>query len=71
MKQVFKKKRNLREHIQGTGRGIDFCDECPFLKFSNGIPFCSANDVRLKMDEDGFIPVPDWCGNKKSDNDEE
>lgn len=66
MKQPLKKKRNLREHIQGTGKGIDFCDECPFLEFRNGVPICSANDVRLKIDDDGFIPVPDWCGNNKN-----
>lgn len=70
MKQPLRKKRNLREHIQGTGKGIDFCDECPFLDFKNGIPFCNANDVKLRIDDDGFTPVPDWCGNKKMKDEE-
>ena len=66
MKQPLRKKSKLKEHIQGTGKGVDFCDECPFLDFENGVPFCSANDVRLSIDDDRFIPVPDWCGNNKN-----
>lgn len=65
MKQPFRKKKKEIKHIQGTGRGIDFCDECPFLDFADGIPFCSANDINLSTDSDGFAIVPDWCGNKK------
>ena len=71
MKQPLKKKRNLREHIQGTGKGVYFCDECPFLCFWEGVPFCNANDVKLYIDHDGFVPVPDWCGNKKVKEDED
>jgi len=67
MKQPQRRKKKIREHIQGTGKGVDFCDECPFLDFDNGVPFCSANDVNLNTDNNGFVPVPDWCGNKKNE----
>lgn len=67
MKQPTRKKKKVVKHITGTGKGIDFCDECPFLDFNNGAPYCSANDLTLEQDENNKVIIPTWCGNKRDE----
>ena len=68
VKQPKRGKVKKIEHVQGTGLGLDFCDECPFLGYKDGgVPYCNTNDKVLTTDNDGYVVVPDWCGNKKND----
>lgn len=67
MKQpVRKKKVEKVGHITGTGKGIDTCNECPFLSIVDGVSICSTSDIILGKEK--TTPVPDWCGNKKDKN---
>lgn len=63
MKQPSKRKRKIPSHIEGTGVGVDTCNECPFMLTQNGISVCNASDMVLG--NESVINVPDWCGNKK------
>ena len=67
MRQPTRKKKKVVEHITGTGKGLDYCDECPFITFVDDVPVCVANDVELSIGNDGKIIVPDWCGNKREE----
>ena len=61
--------RNRHKKCNGfhaEGGGLDTCDQCPFLKITEDGPFCNTSDEKLSYDENNKIPVPDWCGNKKS-----
>ena len=62
MKQPSKKKKEIK-HVTGTGEGLDYCDECPFMLMQNGVSVCNASDMVLG--NESVINVPDWCGNKK------
>ena len=64
MKQP-KKRKNKRSDFGADGSGIEYCDECPFLGLRPQ-PFCNTSDEELSYDKNNKIPVPDWCGNKKS-----
>ena len=60
-----KKKKIIGYFPQGTGQGLEYCDECPFLEFRNGVPYCGNNGSVLSADSNGFVIIPNWCGNKK------
>lgn len=52
--------------------GIEFCNECPFLCFSKKKKkyCCGPYEYYFKeedLDKDKRIIVPNWCGNKKRD----
>lgn len=66
MKQPSRKKHKVNS-FQGTGEGIEFCNDCPFLILLDGVAICNASDVRIEHDNINKIIVPDWCGNKKQD----
>lgn len=59
-RKIVEKEDNI---IHGTGDGIDYCDECPFLGYENGKVKCMPNDIVFKKKKN--IPVPDNCGNKR------
>lgn len=53
--------------------GLNYCDECPFLAFNSKKKqfTCCPNGVFFSekdMDENKRIKVPNWCGNKKVNN---
>lgn len=62
MKQPSKKKKKTT-HVEGTGIGIETCNECPFMLTQNGFSICNASDAVLG--EEKVIKVPNWCGNNK------
>lgn len=50
--------------------GIDFCNECPFLLYNKKKKLfeCCPNGYffsEKEVDENNFIKVPNWCGNRK------
>ena len=55
-----------KQILKGTGKGLDYCNECPFLSLEEK-PFCNPNDKYLKYKDINKIPVPTWCGNHKKD----
>lgn len=59
---IRKKKINDRS-VMGTGEGLTFCNECPFVDLALGI--CNANDKKLAYTDINKINVPTWCGNHK------
>lgn len=65
MKQVCKKDRKKRSSFGAEGSGLDYCNECPFLKLTEEKAVCNTSDVELEYEDNNRIPVPDWCGNKK------
>ena len=65
MAQPIRRKKKHIEHVKGTGIGISTCNECPFMLTQNGVSVCNASDIVLGTD--GIIKVPEWCGNKKND----
>ena len=62
-----KKKKEIIHHVTGTGKGLDYCNECPFLDYKDGKTYCNVHDLYL-LAIDGKIPVPAKCGNNKSTN---
>ena len=72
MKQPAKKKAPKQEknnNFGGTGEGIDYCNECPFMVIASGFSICNTSDIVLGNGKQ--IKVPDWCGNKKNTNEDE
>lgn len=67
MKQPSRKKKKIIHHVTGTGKGLDYCNECPFLDYKDGKTYCSVHDLYL-LAIDGKIPVPAKCGNNKNTN---
>lgn len=65
MKQVSRRGKKNRSNFGGDGSGLDYCNECPFLKLGEDKAICNTSDVELNYEEVNKIPVPDWCGNKK------
>lgn len=61
MKQPRKKKNSNKD----VGGGLEFCDNCPFLRLTENLAICNTSDVVLEYGNNNKIPVPDWCGNKK------
>jgi len=67
MSQPIKKHKCKKEDsIKITG--VDYCDDCPFLLYNNGSLICSPNDYKFDANIDSKISVPEWCGNKKRNN---
>lgn len=59
-----KRKDRFNVGIAGTGKGIYFCNECPFLSITKEKIQCQPNDFIFKEITDlEKIPIPDWCGN--------
>lgn len=65
MKQPSRKIKKHIAEVNGTGIGIDTCNECPFLLLSVGKSICNSSDVILSDRDDVKIKVPEWCGNNK------
>ena len=63
-----KKKKKINGYFpQGTGKGLEYCNECPFLDYKDGKTYCNIHDMYL-LAIDGKIPVPAKCGNNKNTN---
>lgn len=61
-----KRKSKIPGEIKGTGKGVKFCNECPFLRMDSTVVECLSNSYAFKGIKDlERIPVPDWCGNRK------
>lgn len=65
MRQVSKRCREKRSDFGADGSGLEYCNECPFLKLTEENAICNTSDVILEYGNNNKIPVPDWCGNKK------
>ena len=68
---IRKRKAESPSGIRGTGKGIKYCNECPFLKMNATTQKvqCLSNDhVFQDIVDLDRIPVPNWCGNKKKKN---
>lgn len=67
MAQPIRKRKTVKvtvDSIKGTGRGLDFCNECPFLGYNENGYICNPNDYIFGK-VNGKIDVPKWCGNHK------
>lgn len=61
-----KRKSKFLGEIKGSGKGIEFCNDCPFLRIDSTVVECPSNSYVFKEIKDlERIPVPDWCGNRK------
>lgn len=61
-----KRKSKFLGEIKGSGKGIEFCNDCPFLRMDSTATECIPNSYIFNGIKDlGKIPVPDWCGNRK------
>ena len=56
-------------HVQGTGKGVEYCNDCPFLSLypDRGFALCNASDIEFYYKEGNLIEVPKNCGNHKND----
>lgn len=63
-----KRKSKFPGEIKGSGKGIEFCNDCPFLRMKSTATECIPNGYIFNGIKDlEKIPVPDWCGNKKNE----